>query len=530
MKLPGFVCLPGLTGRWARFGAAGLFLMLAALLAHSATTTAPSAAPANTPAATSDNANTKPVSTASAQSASDTASESKPVTVHKGPPTTVYLVPIHDEISVPQLYILRRALKEAIANKADVVIDMDTLGGEMDVTLDMMDALAKFPGHTYTFVDDKAMSAGSFIADATSEIYLKTGSARIGAAAAVTSEGTDIDSTMKLKLDSFMDATVRGITVGKRYRADVQRAMMDDDYELKIDDVVIKPKGTLLTLTGEEACKPYGHPPQNLLGAGLAPDVDTLLTNLYGPHGYILQEFNLSLSEQLAKLINAIAPVLMGIGIFLLLLEFKTPGFGLPGIAGITLLLVVLAGQYVAGLAGYEPVVLFALGIILILLELLFFHGTIVLGLSGVICFFGAFVWAMTDVWPEQQYGGVSMDALMQPLINTGIAIVLAGVCFGLALRFLPQSSFFGRLVNQASVPRDSVTASAGGASATGATSLPKPGTRGLAITDLRPLGEIEIAGGRFQARAEHININRGTTVVVLGRKDFALAVEAAKD
>jgi len=153
-----------------------------------------------------------------------------------------------------------------------------------------------------------------------------------------------------------------------------------------------------------------------------------------------------------------------------------------------------------------------------------------VLGLTGVICFFGAFVWAMTDVWPQQQFGGVSTDALMQPLMNTGLAVLIAGVAFALALRFLPQTSFYGRLVNLKSVPRDSIVAAAGGAAATGATTLPKPGTRGLAITDLRPLGEIEIAGGRFQARAEHININRGTTVVVVGRKDFALAVEAAKD
>ena len=520
--------------RPAQFGLAGLLLLLAAFFALAADT-APATAPTGTaaPVASNDNADPAPTDSTSAPTIDSSTTATEPPTTllpHNGPATMVYLVPIHDEISVPQLYILRRALKEAIENKADVIIDMDTLGGEMGVTLDMMDALAKFPGHTYTFVNDKAMSAGSFIADATGEIYLKTGSARIGAAAAVTSDGTDIDSTMKLKLNSFMDATVRGITVGKRYRADVQRAMMDADYELKIDGTVIKPKGTLLSLTGEEACKTYGNPPQKLLGAGLAPDVDTLLTNLYGPHGYVLQEFTLTWSEQLAKLINSIAPLLMGIGIFLLLLEFKTPGFGLPAIAGIVLLLTVLAGQYVAGLAGYEPVVLFALGLILIVLELLFFHGTIVLGLTGVICFFGAFVWAMTDVWPEQHFGGVSSDALMQPLMNTGLAVLIAGVAFALALRFLPQTSFYGRLVNLKSVPRDSIVAAAGGAAATGATTLPKPGTRGLAITDLRPLGEIEIAGGRFQARAEHININRGTTVVVIGRKDFALAVEAAKD
>jgi len=535
MKIPGNIGRPGRASTRLRFGAAGLLLVLAAFIARAADSAPPDTSNDTTEAApVSANSDNLPEDSATAQSSDSTPADTTPapisLTPHGGPPTTVYLVPIHDEISVPQLYILRRALKEAIENKADVVIDMDTLGGEMSVTLDMMDALAKFPGHTYTYVNDKAMSAGSFIADATGEIYLKTGSARIGAAAAVTSDGTDIDSTMKLKLNSFMDATVRGITAGKRYRADVQRAMMDPDYELKIGGTVIKPKGTLLSLTGEEACKTYGNPPQKLLGAGLAPDVDTLLTQLYGSNGYVLREFSLTWSEHLAKLINSIAPLLMGAGIFLLLLEFKSPGFGLPGIAGLVLLLVVFAGQYVAGLSGYEPAVLFALGLVLILLELLFFHGTVVLGLTGVICFFGSFVWAMTDVWPQQHFGGVSSAALLQPLLNTGLAILIAGGAFALALRFLPQTSFYGRLVNLKSVPQDSVAAAAGGAAATGATTLPKPGTRGLAITDLRPLGEIEISGGRFQARAEHININRGTTVVVVGRKDFALAVEAAKD
>ncbi len=446
-------------------------------------------------------------------------------------PATVYVVPIQGEISAPQLYILRRALKSAIESHADaVVLDMDTLGGEMSVMLDMMDALAKFPGHTYTYVNDKALSAGSFIASATNEIYFKPGSSTIGAAAAVNSEGTDIDSTMKLKINSFMEAKVRGLTAGKRYRADVQRAMMDADFEFKVGDEVIKPKGALLTLTGEEACKTYGKPPEKLLGAGLAPDIDTLLAKIYGPGGFVLQEFSLSWSEQLAKWINAVAPILMGAGILLLLLEFKAPGFGLPGIAGICLLVIVLAGQYVAGLSGYEPAVLFVLGLVCLVLELFVFTGSALCGVLGILCFFASFVWAMTDVWPGQSFGGVTAEALAQPMLNLAIALLIAWVGFALALRFLPKTSFYGRLVNLTAVPRDSVVATSGGAAATGAITLPDPGVRGVAVTDLRPLGEIEIAGGRFQARAVHGQINRGAAVEVVGRKDFALAVKNAEN
>src|SRR5262245_9409797 len=67
---------------------------------------------------------------------------------------TVYVIPIHDEINSPTLYILRRGLKEAIEQKADVVLlDMDTPGGAVGITLEIMEALEKFPGETLTYVN-----------------------------------------------------------------------------------------------------------------------------------------------------------------------------------------------------------------------------------------------------------------------------------------------------------------------------------------------------------------------------------------
>jgi len=494
------------------------------------TANAPATISATAPA-TTPSTPTAPTTAATATTATENKAEEETAAPEaikpRNTPAVVYVVPIHGEISTPQLYILRRALKEAIENNADaVVLDMDTLGGEMSVMIDMMDALARFPGHTFTYVDDKALSAGSFIATATNDIYFKPGSATIGAAAAVSSEGTDIDSTMRLKLNSYMEAKVRGMTAGKRYRADVQRAMMDSDFEFKIGDTVLKPKGELLTLTGEEACKTYGSPPEKLLGAGLAPDLGAMLAQVYGSGGFVMKSFELTWSEQLAKWINEVAPILMGAGILLIMIEFKAPGFGLPGIAGICLLVIVLAGQYVAGLSGYEPAILFVLGLVCLALELLVFTGSVFCGVLGIVCFFGSFIWAMTDVWPGQRFGGVTSQALAQPVLNLIFALLIAGVGFALAGRFLPKTRFYGRLVNQTAVPRDSVVSTSGGAVATGATELPEPGTRGVAVTDLRPLGEIEIAGGRFQARAVHTQINRGAAVVVVGHKDFALAVE----
>ena len=193
---------------------------------------------------------------------------------------------MRDEIAQPVLYLLRRGLKEAIENKADaVVLDMKTPGGALDVTFEIMGDLEKFPGQTITYVDDEAVSAGAFISATTQEIWFAPDGV-IGAAAPVTMTGQDIDETMKLKIVSYLKARVRAISEGKGFRGQVISAMIDKDYELKIGDTVIKPKGELLSLTASEAAKTYGNPPQPLLAAGTAKSIDDLLRQKFGADGF----------------------------------------------------------------------------------------------------------------------------------------------------------------------------------------------------------------------------------------------------
>ena len=90
-------------------------------------------------------------------------------------PVVAYVIPIKDQIGSPILDILRRGLKDAIREKATVVIlDMDTPGGELGVTLEIMqeiiESLEKFEGKIITYVNPEAISAGAYIAIATSEI------------------------------------------------------------------------------------------------------------------------------------------------------------------------------------------------------------------------------------------------------------------------------------------------------------------------------------------------------------------------
>ena len=435
----------------------------------------------------------------------------------------VYVLPVQDEIAQPVLYILRRGLKEAIANGAGaVVLDMKTPGGALDVTFEIMGDLAKFPGQTITYVNDEAVSAGAFISATTQEIWFAPDGV-IGAAAPVSMTGQDIDETMKLKITSYLKARVRAISEGRGYRGQVISAMIDKDYELKIGDTVIKAKGELLSLTAHEALKKFGEPPQALLGAGLARDIDDLLRQKYGAGNYEIVRLRATWSETLAQYLNAIAPVLMGLGVLCLFIEFKTPGFGFFGVAGIALLAIVFLGHYVAGFSGHEPMILFALGMVLVVLEIIFFPGVAVVALSGIVLMLGSLLWAMADIWPNQPVTvAVSGDLFLWPLIKLGSGLALAVILGLLLTRFLPKGWIWDRMVLQ---PAPVAAAQiAGAAPDAGAATL--LGACGVVVTGLFPSGQIEIDGRRYDAKLEVGSAPVGTAVVVKRVSDFNLVVE----
>ncbi|MBI2813881.1 MAG: hypothetical protein HYX71_06325 [Opitutae bacterium] len=442
-----------------------------------------------------------------------------------GKKTVVYVIPVKDEINSPTLYILRRGLKEAIAQKADVVLlDMNTPGGALDVTFDIMEALDKFPGRKITFVDREAMSAGAFISAVTDEIYFAPNGV-IGAAAPVLSTGGDVDKTMKQKIVSYLRARMRASSEGKGYRGQVISAMIDEDYELKIGDKVLKPKGELLSLTATEALEKYGEPPQALLGAGKAADLTALLTGKFGANNYEVRHFEITWSEELAQYMNKLSPILMGLGLLALFIEFKTPGFGWPGAVGIALLALVFLGNYVAGLSGHEPALLFAIGVMLVAIELVFFPGLVVVALTGVVFMLGSLVWAGADYWPGQPLNvNFSGDMLMQPVLNLGLALVIAIGLFAAFLKFLPKTSLYQHLAMQGASGAPAQLAGVAPQAAGALEGL--TGRRGVAVTGLFPSGEVEVDGRRYPAKVSLGSVSANTAIVVKGRTDFGLIVE----
>ena len=446
--------------------------------------------------------------------------------VEKGP-AKVVVIPIRAQIAKPELYILRRGLKEAIERKVDtIVLDMETPGGSVAVTLDMMEALDRFKGRTVTYVNDEAMSAGAIIASVTDEIYFSP-TAVIGAAEMIMGTGQDVPEGLKRKMNSYLGAKIRVFSGKQPMRAEVIRAMMDPEYELKIGEEVLKEKGELLSLTADEAVKKHGDPPLPLLGSGIAGNIDELLDTLHGKGGWSVVRLEVTWSEKLAQYITLITPILMGLGLLALFIEFKTPGFGIFGASGIALLGLVFFGHYVAGLSGHEPALFFMLGVVLVFIELFFFPGTFVAAISGVVLMLGSLVWAMVDFWPSEPLN-FEGDVLLRPLANVLAGVGLAVAVFLAILKFLPKGGPWGRLVLDTAVggepgpPRALRSADTDGS----ASSVSLVGRAGVAATALFPSGQVEIDGKRYEAKLPMGFAEAGAAIVVKGISEFGLIVE----
>jgi membrane-bound serine protease (ClpP class) len=215
----------------------------------------------------------------------------------------------------------------------------------------------------------------------------------------------------------------------------------------------------------------------------------------------------------------------MGLGLLALFIEFKTPGFGVFGIVGIVLLAIVFLSNYVAGFSGHEPLLLFAVGLLLVALEVIFFPGVAIVAVSGLVLMLGSLVWAMADLWPGVPLTTAwSGDAFVVPLQNLGLGLVLA-VGLGAALiRFMPKGWLWDKMILGTTI--GGAAQIAGGAPDVGGAVTSLVGQQGVAVTALRPSGQIEVAGRRFEAKVEVGSIDAGEAVQVSGRTDFGLIVE----
>jgi membrane-bound serine protease (ClpP class) len=439
---------------------------------------------------------------------------------------TVYIIPVREDVADPLAYLIRRGVKEAMESKADVLIlDMETNGGRLDATEEIIEILGQFRGQTVTYVNRKAFSAGAFIAVATQSIYMSEGSV-IGAAAPILlSPGgggvEKVPETLEAKMTSGVSALVRTSAEKNGHNVEVIEAMIDRNKELIVDGEVLNEKGRILTLTNRQAEKKYGNPPKPLLSAGTVKSLDELLEQL-GLRGVKTVRIEPLGAEKLAGWLNTISPLLLIIGIIGLYIEFKTPGFGLPGIVGIAAFALYFLGGYVAGLAGLEWAVVFMLGLVLVLLELFVFTGTAIPGLLGAAFMLVAVVMAMVDIYP----GMPSLPRLPQlrvPLRDLLVALTGAAVSMWVLSRWLPKTHIYGALVSHTASGEVSIKAQQ-------ERQVEQLGHVGVALSTLRPGGKAQFDDQILDVITQGELIPKGTQVRIVGHSGTEAVVSPTNE
>ena len=440
-------------------------------------------------------------------------------TIHKG---DVVVVPLHGEVSPSLLAFLRRAVKTAESNEASgIVFDMNTYGGRLDTAAEIVNALNQIKIPTYTFINTNAGSAGALIAVATQHVYMAPVSA-IGAAAPILPTGEDLPSTAREKTISYWSALVRGSAIKNGHNPDVAEAFMNKDKEVKIGDRVVHPKGAVLTLNAQEATEKINGKP--LLAEGIVDSVGDL-TKRAGLKDNIMR-IEPTGFEQLAFWITALAPLLLLGGILGAYLEFKIPGATWPGVISAICFALFFLGHYLAGLAGWAVVALFIVGMVLALIEILFFaHSTIVFGVLGAFLIIASLLWTMIDRYPQQPFFPTGRQ-LAIPLLNMFVALVGSVIAIALLARYLPRTSFYRRFALMDSNPPGPSLAGAPRQFATALALV--PGMQGTAITVLRPSGKARFSDHVVDVVTEGEFITPRTPVTVIQTDGMRVVVKSA--
>ena len=406
----------------------------------------------------------------------------------------VYVAPIEGVIDLGLAPFVERVLAEAAAAKADaVVLEINTFGGRVDAAVIIRDALLRSRVRSVAFVNKRAISAGALISLAAETIVMADGGT-IGAATPVQMGAPGGGAKpVDEKSVSYLRKEVRATAERRKRPPLVAEAMVDPD--VVITGVI--EKGKLLTLTTSEALK---------LGVAdaRADSLEAVLAYLKLP-GAQVRRPTVNWAEQLVRFFThpVLSSVLMTIGILGIIVELRTPGFGVPGAVGLASLGLFFWGHWLVRLAGWEEILLVALGLVLLALEIFVIPGFGIAGVVGILALGGGLALSLVGVGATSALvlwavGRVALSLL----IAIGVSLVL--------LRLLPHLPY-GRSL----VLATGLDARAGYASAP-ETDRKWVGTRGTAATPLRPAGIAWLQGERVDvvSQGEYIEADVPIEVV----------------
>lgn len=410
----------------------------------------------------------------------------------QGARDAVYVARIDGLIDLGLAPFVRRVLDEATAARAAaVVLQINTFGGRVDAAVLIRDALLTTPLTTVAFIDKRAISAGALISLAAKTIVMADG-ATIGAATPVQA-GAEGTQPVSEKTVSYMRKEFRATAESRGRPPLIAEAMVDPDVAI----AGLIEKGKLLTLTTTEALK-------HKVADARADDLRAVLDHL-GLGGAEVRRMSENWAEHVVRFLTSpiLSSVLMTIGMLGIIVELRTPGFGVPGALGITSLALFFWGHWLVRLAGWEEVLLVVLGLVLLALELFVIPGFGVAGILGILAFAGGLTLSLIGA-------GTTWDVVVAAVGRVALSALLALVGFAVLMRFLPRLPFGRRLVLNTAL--GALTSAAPGAEG----DQRWLGKRGTAAAPLRPAGFGDFEGERIDvvSRGEYIEAGELIEVV----------------
>ena len=416
----------------------------------------------------------------------------------------IYKVDIKKEIGSTTWIYLQKALHEAQVLEAEqVLIHLNTFGGGVAEADSMRTAILYSPIPVSVFIDNDAASAGALISIACKKIYMRNG-ACIGAATVVNGEGEPLPDKFQSYMRGMMRATCEAHgkdSSGNWVRnPSIAQAMVLDSIT-----------GKVLTLTANEAVE------QGFCD-GTASSVDDVITHYMGYSDYELKSFEPSFWDNLKGFLSS--PYLQAVLIMIIIggiyFELQSPGIGVPLLAAGVAAVLYFAPLYIDGLALYWEIIIFAIGILLIILEIFVIPGFGIMGILGIVFLIGGLMLSLLNN-TGFNFTFITGNEVLLSFLVVSLGILGAGVLMLYLSSKIGRKGIFNRLA---------LNADQEGFQGTPDEPAKAVGMTGITLTDLRPSGKVEVEGEQYDAVSERVFVEKGKKVKVLRYSIGQLYVE----
>lgn len=386
---------------------------------------------------------------------STTTSLSKEAQVQPAEKNHAVWIKLEGDVTTGMYNFCARAIGDALKQNPDyIVFEINTFGGELNAAFDIVDTIMAVKGPTtVALVKKKAISAGSLIALSCKKLYMMEATT-IGDCAPILQSAGGAPEIVGEKIQSPLRAKFRNLAQQNGYPELLTSAFVTPELEVlefkvQLDSGKTTARDTTLVIEGarfekySEADKKFWGTPKVLVREGeLLTMTEVEAKNLGFSQGSFKDrndfetalsiesrnEVEITTGESIANTIAGFSGILLILGFGALYFEFKTPGFGFFGVAGIVLIGIVFLGQFAPKLDGYLPAILLIAGIILFLVEIFVMPGTFLFGVGGIACMIAALALSYTpsettetvkDVSEAVSKGPVDLTPWMQGLFYT---------------------------------------------------------------------------------------------------------------